>query len=242
MCPSRRAVSAPGGVETRPNRNDRGSSNERPRLFNEVWHPGRIDAREAIGQLHRQLPAVARDDSANQPQRPADEALRFSRAILLIVEKQTERIAGRVELRFQPGGIEQQRCQLLALAGLGEMMREAAIEVAARPFIRPCIGRAVEAATSALCCATRPSFPARFAQEMAHCVVQPEETLPSEITFEQQREIEKPTQKVFCLEIRKAARRPPKGARRRRREYPRPRGRRQARRNARARARTEGRG
>ena len=58
-------------------------------------------------ELRQQLRRIARQDAADQPQRPADEALCFASAILLVVEEEPLRIARRLELRLQPTGGEQ---------------------------------------------------------------------------------------------------------------------------------------
>ncbi len=170
---------------------------------------GRFDTCETIGQLHRQLatdrarriPLISRNV---RPMRLCASPC----AILLIVEEQAERIAGRVELRLEPAGIEQQRVQLLALARLGEVMRETAIEVAARPLV---LGRAaarLEDRDQRLVLRDEPFLSGPVAQEVAHGVVQPEEAL-FEIAFEQQRQIEQLSQQVVGLEILKSARRGP---------------------------------
>src|ERR1700733_1676285 len=76
------------------------------RLFNEIRQTSLLDVRETIGQLHRQLTAITRDNPADQPQRSADETLRFARAIKLVVSEESEGTARRVELRLQPARIE----------------------------------------------------------------------------------------------------------------------------------------
>jgi hypothetical protein len=86
------------------------------------------------------LRRVAGADTGNQPQGSADEALRFAGGILLIVEEQSERVGGCVELRLEPGRIEQQRVQLVALTRFGEMMWTTKVKVAASPLVRSLAG------------------------------------------------------------------------------------------------------
>ncbi len=138
--------------------------------------------------MHWQLARIPGANAANQPQRPANEALGLARAIKLVVGDKQLRVAGRLKLRLEPCGVEQQRIQPLALVRLGEVMREAAVEVATRPFIRPRVDRAFKRCDQRLVLRDEPLFPCPIAQEVTDRIVEPKEPL-SEIEIEQQRQI-----------------------------------------------------
>ncbi len=170
-----------------------GRRDERTRFFNKVRRRSASKSIETFRELNRQLTRISRDNTADQPQRPTDEALRFAGAILLVVEEQPDRISGRVELCLEPARIEQQRVQFLAFASLGKVVGKTAVKIPACPLVPGRTG-SVERCDQRLVLGDELVRPGRFAQELAHDVVQPKKALSfREIAFEQQREIEKPT-------------------------------------------------
>jgi hypothetical protein len=83
------------------------------------------------------------------------------------------------------GRVEQQRIQLLALARFGEVMGEAAVEVATRPFIRSGVDRAFKRCDQRLVLRDEPLFPRPIAQEVTNRIVESKKPL-SEIEIERQ--------------------------------------------------------
>src|SRR5208283_5814638 len=94
-----------------------------------------LKPRQTPDELLRQLTRIAHADPADQAQGPADQALRLADAVALIVGDQRLGIGGRLELRLEPAGIEQQRIELLALLSLREVVREKEVIVATGPGV-----------------------------------------------------------------------------------------------------------
>ena len=158
--------------------------------------------------MHWQLARVPGANAANQPQRPADEALCLARAIKAVVGDEQLRVSGRLELRLQPAGVEQQSVDLLAFPRLGEVMGEVEVAVSPRPPICSPARNAVEGLCDLLMEHSEALLARAIVQKVTHRVVQPEKAL-SEIEVEQEREIEQPTQQVFSFEVFERASRGP---------------------------------
>ena len=92
-------------LEAWPNRNVRRRQDEPPRFLDKACCFDRSTFLKALRQLKRKLQRIGGANSADHTQGPANEVVCFARTILLIVESQ--RIAGRCELRHEPIGVKQ---------------------------------------------------------------------------------------------------------------------------------------
>ena len=143
--------------------------------------------------MHCQLARIPGANAANQRQRPADEVLCLARAIKLVVGDEQLRVAGRLKLRLEPSGVEQHRIQLLALARLGEVMREIKVIVAPGPRVALRVRGAVERRHELFVQRDEARLFCEVAQEVSGRVVQPQEALPK-IEIEQERKVEESAQ------------------------------------------------
>ena len=155
-----------------------------------------LEPRQTPDQLRQQLERIAGADAADEAQSPADEALRLADAVKLIVGGQRLRVRGRLKLRLEPGGVEQQRVKLRALVRRGEVMREKQVIVAPRARVGLCARGAVEGPGKLRVQGDKAVLPGPISQEVPGRIVQTEEALP-QIEIEQQRKVEKPTELVF---------------------------------------------
>ncbi len=164
--------------------------------------------------------AIAGENPADQPQRSADEVLRFALAIKLVVGNRELGDCGGVKLRLEPAGIEQQRVELLALARLGEVVRKVEVEVAAGSRVDVRARRRRRAPRRVACAARRgrPSRPGRAGSDGLCRAAGRSALIPDRRSSSSDRSNSSAKQ-IVGLEILKSARCAPTGAQQRRSEF-----------------------